>query len=285
MVNEPAEILANLTLTDVSCNGQNNGAASVSPTGGTGAGVYTIVWFNGSIGTSVSGLSAGTYSVAITDGNGCTTTSSPISFTISGPSQISTTTSTTDVSCYGYCDGTATVSPSGGTPPYSFFWNNGQQTQTTTGLCSGSYTCIITDGNGCMVQEVIIITQPASLLSVSVDSTDETSALNDGSATAIVLAGTPPYTYAWSNGGTTNPQINLAPGVYTVDVTDSWGCTISDATSVNAYIPTGIINIKNTSKNLLKVTDVLGQETPYRKNTSLFYIYDDGTVEKRIIIE
>ncbi|MFT4903311.1 MAG: hypothetical protein ACI84S_001018, partial [Thalassomonas sp.] len=49
--------------------------------------------------------------------------------------------------------------------------------------------------------------------------------------------------------------------------------------------PTGVINIKNTDKTVIKVTDVLGQETPYRRNTPLFYIYDDGTVKKKIIIE
>jgi hypothetical protein len=126
--------------------------------------------------------------------------------------------------------------------------------------------------------------EPAPL-SISVDSTNETSALNDGSATATVLGGTPNYAYAWSNGGATYQQVNLSPGLYTVIVTDANGCTISDATSVNPYFTTGVVNIKNTSKALIKVTDVLGQETPYRRDTPLFYIYDDGTVKKKIIIE
>jgi hypothetical protein len=91
--------------------------------------------------------------------------------------------------------------------------------------------------------------------------------------------------YTWSNGGTTNPQVNLAPGLYTVIVTDANGCIISDTTFVNAYNPTGIININNTSKTLIKITDVLGQDTKVKANTTLFYIYDDGTVEKKIIIE
>ena len=126
--------------------------------------------------------------------------------------------------------------------------------------------------------------EPAPL-SILVTSTDETSALNDGSATASVFGGTSAYTYTWSNGGTTNPQVNLAPGLYTIDVTDANGCEISDSTSVNPYFTTGVINIRNTSKTLIKITDVLGQETTYRRNTPLFYTYDDGTVKKKIIIE
>ena len=68
-------------------------------------------------------------------------------------------------------------------------------------------------------------------------------------------------------------------------MTDANGCEISDSTFVNAYNLTGIININNTSKTLIKVTDVLGQDTKEKTNTTLFYIYDDGTVEKKIIIE
>ena len=77
----------------------------------------------------------------------------------------------------------------------------------------------------------------------------------------------------------------MPPGLYTIDVTDANGCIISGSTFVNAYNSTGIVNIQNTSKMLIKVTDILGQETPYRRNTPLFYIYNDGTVEKRIVIE
>jgi len=135
-----------------------------------------------------------------------------------------------------------------------------------------------------MIFQTVVITEPPAL-NISVTSTDETSALNDGSATASIFGGVPPYIYTWSNGGTANSQVNLAPGLYTLIVTDANGCIISDTTSVNAYNPTGIININNTSKTLIKITDVLGQDTKEKANTTLFYIYDDRTVEKKIIIE
>ena len=174
--------------------------------------------------------------------------------------------------------------PSGGTPPYTYLWSNGNITDNISGLCEGVNTVNITDANNCVNIETVVIVEP-SALSISVTSTDETSALNDGSATASVFGGTPAYTYSWINGGTTNPQFNLAPGLYAVDVTDANGCEITDSTSVNPYFTTGVINIRNTSKTLIKITDVLGQETTYRRNTALFYIFNDGTVEKRIIIE
>ena len=117
------------------------------------------------------------------------------------------------------------------------------------------------------------------------DVTDETAALNDGSANAIVLGGVPPYSYNWSNGSATNPNLNLSPGLYTVDVIDANGCIVSTSVTVNAYTTTDIIDIENDSKNLRNITDMLGQETPYRRNTPLFYIYDDGTVEKKIVLD
>ena len=194
--------------------------------------------------------------------------------------------SSSNVSCNGGIDGSIIATATGGVLPFQYSLGGGlsQSSGTFTNLTAGTYYIDVTDVNGCTSNQSVTITEP-TLLSISVDSTDETSALNDGSATATVVGGTPTYTYLWSNGGTSNPQVNLGSGLYTVIVTDANGCTISDTTSVNAYSPTGVINIKNTSKTLIKMTDVLGQETPYRRNTPLFYIYDDGTVKKKIIIE
>ncbi|HIL66835.1 MAG TPA: hypothetical protein EYG43_02980, partial [Flavobacteriales bacterium] len=266
---------------NISCFGANNGSISATASGGAPPFQYSLGGALSQTSGTFTGLTAGTYSVDVTDANGCMIFQTVV---ITEPPALNITATVTNVSCFGMCDGSASVSVAGGTPPYSYSWSNGQTTPTIINLCAGTYACTVFDANNCISQSTVIVMEPAPL-SISVDSTDETSALNDGSATAIVMGGTSPYTYAWSNGGTTNPQVNLAPGLYTVIVTDANGCTISDATSVNAYSSTGVINIKNTSKTLIKITDVLGQETPYRRNTPLFYIYDDGTVEKKIIIE
>jgi hypothetical protein len=192
----------------------------------------------------------------------------------------------TSVSCFGMFDGSISATATGGTFPLQYSLGGGlsQTSGTFSNLSAGSYYIDVTDVNGCTSNQMVIITEPVPL-SILVDSTDETSALNDGSATAIVMGGTSPYMYAWNNGGITNPLNSLSPGLYTVTVTDANGCVILDSTSVNAYSATGVINIKDISKTLIKVIDMLGQETPYKRNTPLFYIYDDGTVEKKIILE
>ena len=194
--------------------------------------------------------------------------------------------STSNVSCFGLFDGIISATATGGNFPLQYSLGGGltQTSGTFSNLSAGSYYIDVTDVNGCTSNQMVTITEPASL-SVSVDSNDETSALNDGSATAIVIGGTSPYMYTWNNGGITNPLNNLPPSLYTVTVTDFNGCVILDSTYVNAYSPTGVVNIKDISKNLIKVIDLLGQEIPHRKNTPIFFIYDDGTVDKKIIIE
>jgi len=270
-----------VSTTNVSCFGANDGSISATASGGVPPFQYSLGGGLSQGSGTFTGLTAGTYSVDVTDANGCMIFHTVV---ITEPPALNITATITNVSCFGMCDGSASVSVAGGTPPNSYSWSNGQTIPTITNLCAGTYACTVFDANNCITQSTVTIMEPDAL-SISVDSTDETSALNDGSATTSVFGGIPPYAYAWSNGGTTNPQVNLAPGLYTVIVTDANGCTISSTISVNAYNPTGVINIKNTSKTLIKITDVLGQETPYRKNAPLFYIYKDGTVEKIIIIE
>ena len=273
-VNALPTVVANATPSAICLN---------NPTTLTGSGASTYTWDNSVIdGVAFNPTATTTYTVTGTDASGCenndviTVTVNPLPI-ISAP--------ITNVSCNGLNDGVIIASATG-TPPFQYSLGGGlsQSTGTFPNLSAGTYYIDVTDVNGCTSNQTVVIAEPP-LLSVSVDSTDETPILNDGSATANVLGGNPPYVFIWSDGQTTSTATNLAPGLYAVSVTDANGCVISDSTSVNAYSHTSIINIKNASKTLIKVTDILGQETPYRRNTPLFYIYDDGTVEKRIVIE
>ena len=267
---------------DVSCNGYSDGGIVATATGGATPNLqYSLGGGLSQTNGTFSNLTAGTYFIDVTDINGC---SSDSIFTITEPNPLFVNAFSTDISCFGYCDGSAFSMPSGGTLPYSYLWSNGNITDNISGLCAGAYVVNITDANNCVNIETVVISEP-SLLSTTINVTDETAALNDGSANAIVLGGVPPYSYNWSNGSATNPNLNLSPGLYTVDVIDANGCIVSTSVTVNAYTTTDIIDIENDSKNLRNITDMLGQETPYRRNTPLFYIYDDGTVEKRIVIE
>tara|TARA_B100001758_G_scaffold247942_1_gene268810 strand:+ start:14698 stop:17064 length:2367 start_codon:yes stop_codon:yes gene_type:complete len=190
-----------------------------------------------------------------------------------------------NLSCSGSSDGWIEINLSGGSPPFMYTWNNGQSSSIATNLSAGNYVVDIIDVNNCLIEYTFELIEPP-FLSVSISSTDETILLNDGTANAIVIGGVPTYNYNWSNGVTINSNFNLAPGLYTVDVTDSNGCVASNSVTVNAYNSTNLLNFDtNSNKNLSKILDVLGQEVTYRKNTYLFYFYDDGTVEKRIVVE
>lgn len=227
-INQPATALSASTgggKTDVSCNGGSNGTATVAPTGGTMP--YSYSWSpSGGTNATATGLAAGTYTVTVTDFNGCQTTRS---FTVNQPATALTAIpSSTDVSCNGGSNGTATVTPSGGTPSYTYSWApSGGTAATATGLAAGTYTCTITDANACQITRTVTISQPATAITVT-PVAQTNIACNGGAtgaATVEVTGGTPNYTYSWSpSGGTAATAIGLTAGTYTVTVTDANGC-------------------------------------------------------------
>ncbi|RVT79581.1 hypothetical protein EOD40_00265 [Flavobacterium sufflavum] len=225
-ITQPSAInTASGSQTNVSCNGGTNGSASVSPSGGTPG--YTYSWSpSGGTAATATGLAAGSYTVTITDANGCTATRN---YTITQPSAISTASgSQTNVSCNGGTNGSASVSPSGGTPGYTYSWSpSGGTAATATGLAAGSYTVTITDANGCTATRNYTITQPSAISTASGSQTNVScNGGTNGSASVSPSGGTPGYTYSWSpSGGTAATATGLAAGSYTVTVTDANGCT------------------------------------------------------------
>jgi hypothetical protein len=132
----------------------------------------------------------------------------------------------TDVSCYGGNNGTINLSATGGILPYTYLWNDNSVTEDRTGLQSGSYSVIVTDGMSCTKSYSYTVAQPQVALSV-VASGGASPCQTNGTLTAVASGGTGPYSYNWSNGGTTDVISNLSPGNYDVTVTDSKGCTAS----------------------------------------------------------
>lgn len=147
--------------------------------------------------------------------------------------QCAITPTNTNVSCYGMSNGTATVTPTGGTPPYSYFWSPGGQTNgTASGLSVGSYTATVTDANSCVATTVVTITGPPQFNITLTTTNISSSTVCDGSASASVSGGTPPYTYTWLSGGQTGSSIsNLCAGTYYFQVADSLSCIKSDTTN------------------------------------------------------
>ena len=216
-----------LSVTNVSCNGLCDGAATVAATGGIGP--YEFDWSpSGGETVTATNLCFGTYTVFIEDVNGCDTTILVI--ITEPPVLIATISSLTNVSCYGAASGSATVVASGGTPPYTFQWDDplGQTNATATGLTALDYYNVdVIDSNGCIAQAEVVISEPAILLTVISDSTNVScNGGNDGSATLIASGGTPFYTYLWNSSPvqTTATASGLEAGSYTVLVTDANGC-------------------------------------------------------------
>jgi hypothetical protein len=172
-----------------------------------------------------------------------------------------------NVLCNGQATGTATVTPSGGTAPYTYAWSNGATSQTANNLSSGIYTVTVTDANGCTDQMSVTINQPQSSLVTTATQVNVLCYGNpSGSIDVNVNGGTAPYVYSWSNGSTAQDITNLAGGSYTVTVTDVLGCTAS--TSVTITEPTALSLTTTSTDELLgadgtATVNVSGGTAPY----------------------
>ncbi|MBM3164444.1 MAG: choice-of-anchor J domain-containing protein [Bacteroidetes bacterium] len=151
---------------------------------------------------------------------------------------LSSTATTTNIDCHGAASGSATANVLGGAAPLTYVWSNGATTPTVSNLPAGTYTVTITDANGCTINQTVTITQASVLNPLTFSTNNLCAGENNGSIDLTVAGGTPPYTYSWSNGSTSEDISNLAAGVYTVTVNDGAGCTAS--TNVNITQPAAV---------------------------------------------
>ena len=238
-VTQPAALVAASSVSSaISGNGLSDGQITASATGGTTP--YTYAWNDGQTTATATGLSAGTYTVTLSDANGCTDTSST---TLSGPAALIASASTSShVSCNGLADGAATASASGGSGAYTYAWSNAATTASISSLAAGTYTVTITDNNGITDTASTVVTQPNALVAATVaNSNASCNGSSDAGATASATGGTTPYTYSWNTGATTAAVSSLSAGTYTVTVTDNNGCsnnasvTLTQPTAVNSF--------------------------------------------------
>ena len=233
-VTQPAAALAATgVVTDATCVNPTGGAIDITVTGGVGP--YTYNWTNGSSTEDLTGLSAGTYTVQVTDNNACTVSAT---FTVTGGGAIAITLdSTHNLSCYGTNDGAVYISVTGGNGVYTYNWSNGTSNQDLTGVAGGSYSVTVADGSGCQSTFSAVVTSPSALV-VSVSVTDVScNGGADGSATTTVTGGTQPYTYLWSDGSILPSRFSLSAGILSVQVTDASGCTAAAAVLINQPAP------------------------------------------------
>jgi hypothetical protein len=220
---------ASATASNVLCNGQASGSATVTPVGGTAP--FTYAWSPMATNTpTLNNLAAGTYTVIITDANGCivsqtATVTEPTMFTVNS-------TITEPILCNGG-SGQVSIAGLGGTAPYV---GNGIFT-----VASGVQTFTVTDANGCNAQTTVTITEPAPLVATS-SATDELLGA-DGTATVNVSGGTAPYTYSWTPGGESTSSISgLVAGLYMVTVTDANGCSFTLEEQVGSQVGLSKLN-------------------------------------------
>ncbi|MFN8165335.1 MAG: SprB repeat-containing protein [Bacteroidia bacterium] len=219
--------------TNVSCNGGSDGSATATASGGISP--YTYSWLPGSQTTSTaSNLSANSYTVTVTDLNGCTSQQTVL---ITQPAILNGSISTfSNVTCNGNANGSITASASGGTAPYTHHWSNGATTATVTGLGPGTYRDTIRDAHNCQTIVSQIITQPGGALGIPSSTVSTTNAAcfgsTNGTATVNPAGGTAPYSITWSNGDIGNTADSLAAGTYTVHIVDANLCTFDSTISI-----------------------------------------------------
>ncbi len=223
------------TNSPLECNGDTDGTISLSVAGGVGdPACFNYTWsVPGLNGLNVSGLAAGSYTITVTDCVGFETISTIV---IDEPEALDASTSQSGaILCNGGSEGAATVNGIGGTAPYTYLWENGQTSQTATGLAAGEEGVTITDVNGCIFETSVFLNEPTVLeLSASADN-EICFGADNGQATAMSSGATAPYTYLWDNNETTITAINLTAGIHTLTVTDANGCTATTSVNIASF--------------------------------------------------
>ena len=234
----PVPIANTFSKNDVSCYGGSNGTLIANTTGGTAP--YSYLWsYQQQTNDTIQNLPAGSYTVTITDANGC---DNIFTEQISAPQQIKPNSTITNVSCNGLSDAIVALNVQGGVAPYSYLWNNGTTQSTNANLTAGIYVVTVTDANGCIKVKAFTITEPLPIL-LSINLVDTICIGQQATLNAIAAGGTGTYNWLWNNQATSSTILvtPTATTSYFVSVTDSNNCpSKTDSISVNVFPPLGI---------------------------------------------
>lgn len=216
-------IALELTSEDVSCYDGNDGAVAVAAVGGSGA--YTYSWSDSSIPDTETpaGLTAGLYTVTVTDQSGCFAIDS---VAISQPEPLVLSATPEHLRCAGLPQGAIALEVTGGVPPFSYIWSNGEQEEDLAGLPADSYEVTVTDENGCTAGLSVAINEPPPLeLNFEVTPVDCYGEATGG-VVALPRGGVGNYSLQWPDGGAQPERTDLPAGDYTVVLTDDNGCEL-----------------------------------------------------------
>lgn len=245
-ITQPQLLVANLVATDAICNGSATGAATATVAGGISP--YRYLWSNGVLTFANANLSAGAYSLTVTDANDCSVINS---ITVNQPSAVTVAIQSSNVSCNGGANGTASALMNGGTTPYVYLWSNGATTSAITGLTPAQISVTVTDANQCISIGYITITEPQSLIPQLSQIDVACNGQNTGQAALSVAGGIQPYSYAWNNNNSTAINTGLIAGIYVATVTDANSCTAVSAFTITepTQLQVNIINFNHVSCN------------------------------------
>ncbi|MES2592662.1 MAG: PKD domain-containing protein [Bacteroidota bacterium] len=220
-----APVITLNTAVEASCNGGSNGSLTINVSGGSG--VYTYLWSNSATTQNISNLSAGAYSVKVTDGSSCKSTFSTI---VDQADSISVVSNVVASPTCGNFDGSASATVTGGNAPYAYLWDSGTNSTTSivSGLPAGTYTVTVMDAHGCTRTSAVSLSNSNSPNISQVITNVSCFGLSDGAIDVTITGGTSPYLYTWSvpSPQTNNQDLNtLLPGNYVLFVNDAQGCT------------------------------------------------------------
>ncbi len=264
--------IPNAEATDETSNNANDGTATCNPTEGSTP--YSYLWSNGDTTQSIYNLAPGEYTVTVSDIFECFGIETVTVNEFICPT-LAINANQTNVSCYNACDGEIEIdSVENAVPPITYQWSNGETTATINNLCPGEYIVTVTDHKNCDAIDSFLITQPEELLANASATDETTNNANDGTATSNPTGGISPYNYVWSTGDTTQTITGLAPGSYTVTVTDTNGCTSIESVIVAGYGCQGLsIEISQTNvqcnsecNGILEITGITNGTMPFSYN-------------------
>ena len=257
-INQPtALVTAIASFTNVSCTNANDAGATLLVNGGTP--VYTYSWFptpSPQTNSILANVAAGSYTVLVTDNNGCTRTNT-VNLTQPNPLMISTNT-VINVSCNGGNNGQISTNISGGTPAYNIVWAStstvvpGPNPVATNLTGTHTYSLTVTDLKGCSTSTTYLISEPSAITTVNTNTTPATCGNANGTATVVFSGGTAPYTYNWNTPAPqlTNTATNLAGGNWILTITDNKGCIRQQTVTIPApALPTMTLTGTNVRCN------------------------------------
>ncbi|MCF8373161.1 MAG: T9SS type A sorting domain-containing protein [Bacteroidales bacterium] len=226
--------IINSIVNDASCGNSCDGSIEVLVDGALSP--YSFLWSNGNTVNNISGLCAGPYSLTLSDAS-VPALDTVLSFMVGGPTAIQISAQLSDyngsgVSAPGASDGWIDISVSGGTPPYSFVWTNGETTEDVANLLAGNYSVTVYDSLSCSVSQSFLIEQTLYISATVIG--ESCFGLCDGAIQLTASGGIPPYSFSWSNGASLQSLANLCGGTYQLTVTDSIGATSIDTFLVSS---------------------------------------------------